>query len=77
MKDFVRQLSNKFKSIYLIWIIFNFLLLMLGSGISRHIDDFYPFDGFHVWFYDYSEFLVYTITPILLYYSFWLWGKEK
>jgi len=86
MKEFIQQLSNKFKSAYLIWIIFNFTLLMLGGGIFstyngggifRYYNDFFPFGSrFRLYNYDYTEFLVYTIVPIFIYYTRWLWLKK-
>ncbi len=83
MKEFINQLSNKFKSAYLIWIIFNFILMMLGGGFfSSHIflrydSDFFPFSKhFFLSNYDYTEFLIYTTSPILLYYAYHLWFKK-
>ena len=69
MKNFIKQLSNKFKSIYLIWILFNFVLLMLGGGffnshpyggILRFNNNFFPFGRYsELNNYDYTEFLIY------------------
>jgi hypothetical protein len=85
MTEFLNQLSNRFKAVYLFWIIFNFFVfLILGKGITEGkyflIRDsyFFPFD-FHFFdfnSYDYTEFLVYTLVPIFLYYIHWFWNKK-
>ena len=84
MKDFLTHLSNRFKSIYLLWVVFNFILLMLTGGILnnsrfyggilRFNSDFFPFGDFSC--YDYTEFLIYSIVPFLIYYSSWLWHEK-
>ena len=48
------------------------------SGIIINYDSgFFPFGSIFFDFtnYDYTEFLVYTIIPVLLYYSYWLRSK--
>lgn len=72
----------------LVWVIVNFILLMLGGGILginlrgseslRYSSDFFPFGRFfRLSAYDYSEFLIYTVVPFFLYYSYWLWTKDR
>jgi hypothetical protein len=89
MRDFFNKLSNKFKSVYIIWILINFILLMLSGGIItsgfnapiviNQSFDFFPFGRSFIDIsdYDYTEFLVYTIVPFFLYYSYWLWNKKN
>ena len=52
------------------------------GGFLRYNSDFFPFCRFfdlsnYLSTYDYTEFLVYTIVPILVYYSYWLWFKKQ
>lgn len=61
-------MNNKEISSYLIWVAAN-LLILLGFGRLKLQDsDFYPFSrGFeYIEDYDISEFLVYTIIPLLV-----------
>jgi len=85
MKEFINQLSNKFKARYLSWVIINFfVLLILGRGITAgeyfliRDSDFFPF-GYRFFdfdSYDYTEFLVYTVVPFFFFYVKWLWNKK-
>jgi len=63
------KLTNKEISSYLIWVAVNlFVLLVLGS-LEFGYGDFYPFgnNGFADFKdYDITEFLTYTIIPLLI-----------
>lgn len=77
MKLYFQSIPDKIKSIYILWISINFVLLMLEGGVLNYDSTFFPF-GFHFFdfdYYDYTEFIVYTVVPILLHYSYWLWSK--
>lgn len=52
--------------IYLIWFLLNMLLLNISGYNSRFDEYFFPFDG-DLSNYHQSEFIFYTITPILLF----------
>jgi len=70
MKIFFNWIPRKWKGIYLIWFTIHFILLLYSGNIFKHFNKrFFPFNGFWYWgdlVYDYSEFLVYTIVPILI-----------
>lgn len=92
MKEFIRQLSSKVKSIYLIWILIHLIFLFaLGNGLLHftytgifsfyYNEAFYPFAGLHnrvfdLDTYDYTEFIVYLVSPIIIFYAAYLWKKK-
>ena len=60
------KFSNKEKGNYLIWVTVNFVVLLALGNLSFGNGCFYPFCGLdYIESYDISEFLVYTIAPIL------------
>lgn len=71
MKSILSKVPRVILAIYLLWIILH-LYLFSSSDLFDHDRDFYPFDGFRTSDYDYTEFLVYLIVPILLYIAFYL-----
>jgi hypothetical protein len=87
MKEYFKQISNKTKSIYCVWCLLQLILLFVFSnglfmpyseGLTLISDDhFFPFSrrGFEV--YDYTEFIIYTISPILIGYSIYLWRHKR
>ena len=62
--------GNYIKFGYLLWVITQMVMLMIGGNIHyRYFGrGFFPWDGEH-WDYSYdlSEFLFYTIVPVLIY----------
>lgn len=61
------KITSKEISSYLIWIAVNLLLLLSLGTIKFSNGEFYPFEGFdEIKDYDISEFLVYTIIPLLI-----------
>lgn len=71
MKNFLNWIPWKWKGIYLIWFTIHFILILISGNAFEHDTDFIPFNVFWgyrdtVYGYDYSEFLVYTIAPILI-----------
>lgn len=61
------KFSNKEKGNYLIWVAVNFVFLLAFGSIVFGSGCFYPFCGFeYVYHYDISEFLAYTIAPLLI-----------
>lgn len=60
---------------YLTWVLIHFILLFTSKGENTHL--FYPFIGekyAYDWLdtYDYTEFVVYCITPIFIYFIYLL-----
>lgn len=61
------KLTNKEISSYLIWVAVNLLVLLALGRLEFGSHTFYPFGGFEeIKDYDISEFLAYTIIPLLL-----------
>lgn len=62
------KLTNKEISSYLIWVAVNLFVLLRLGRLALKDSDFYPFSrGFeYIEDYDISEFLIYTIIPLLL-----------
>lgn len=85
MKSFfhyLSELSNKLKSLYVLWFLINLIILLIsGNGLTRYDQDFYPFTSYRTWVfdpqnYDYSEFFIYTLTPIFIVLIVHLWRKK-
>lgn len=78
VKEFFQSFSAKVKAGYLLWILFHFILMMLGLAKRNYSfnGDFYPLNGFRLRTYDLSEFLIYTITPIVIYYVYTIFSDK-
>ena len=88
MKNFLASIPNRIKAIYIVWTFIHFILLLLSGNLNRmsfmFSSDFYPFGQmshrWRYWFqisdYDHSEFLIYVLTPIIIYYAIKLWNKK-
>jgi len=81
----MKQPSNKAKAIYLTWVLLHFGLWVLnGAKIkSSYVRGyFYPLTNhigghfFDTFYYDITEFLFYTIVPILIYYIITLFKSK-
>ena len=69
-KDFsVSKKAKKILAIYLSWIVLNFILLCFGN-INEFNTSFWPFNGKDIdgpyRGYDWFEFFVYTVGPIVI-----------
>ena len=61
------KFAKKQIGFYLGWITLNFLFLLIAGEQKFSTDYLYPFDGFkYTSDYDISDFLVYTVAPILI-----------
>ena len=73
------KLSKRTWGLYLIWVFFHFILLILpkqGSYYSKH--EFWPFsDGSYSEAYDASEFLIYSLLPLVIIYALKLINHDK
>lgn len=92
MKKFLASIPNRVKAIYLIWATLHFILYV-SSGNFLTFDSrkmawedvlqyIYPgsYDGtftFDIKYYDYSDFLLYLIIPILIYFIYYYWKKPN
>ena len=89
MRKFFQSIPNKIKAIYLIWFLIHFILYLIsGNGFTHYNSVFFPlkesYDGFFGYpssyfdlsNYDYSEFLVYILSPIFIYAIIYLWRKK-
>lgn len=71
------KLTNKEMRSYLIWVAVNLLVLLALGTLEFGYRDFYPFGGFeYIDEYDISEFLAYTIVPLLIILAI-KFGKEN
>lgn len=73
------KLTNKEISSYLIWVAINLLVLLALGSLKLGYGDFYPFGrgGFEdIYDYDISEFLAYTVVPLLIILAI-KFGKEE
>jgi hypothetical protein len=84
MKDFYNSFSNRAKAIYYVWVFLNFVLLLLSGNLSRSDSfdsSFFPFDygrlKFNIEVYDYSEFILYSISLIFIIIIIRLWKKDR
>lgn len=60
------DISNKQVGVYLIWV-FIHLLFWLFNGDYDSGDRFWPFAKDDLRYYDFTEFFVYTVTPIVFF----------
>ncbi len=88
MKTFLATIPNRHKAIYLGWFFLHLILyissgnfLIFGHRVSEAMDYIYPSSWrgfrFNVESYDYSDFILYLVAPILLYYIITLWKKKN
>ncbi|MBM4172361.1 MAG: hypothetical protein FJ214_10870 [Ignavibacteria bacterium] len=81
MKRFFNSLSNKVKAIYILWFFIHFLLWMYsGFEIQKRYYELSNYKSFfplgNISRYDISEFLLYTITPLVLTLVIYLFRKK-
>lgn len=67
-KTFGSNISKKTIGYYLIWVLAHFVILLV-NGDFKYDEDFWPITDFDIYFYDFSEFIIYTIVPLLLIYA--------
>ena len=81
-----QQIKDRLKAIYIFWALLHFTLWVLnGSEVESRIkrSEFYPFTQYETgqyfvfFFYDITEFLLYSTAPILIYYAISFWNKPK
>jgi len=83
--DTLKKSPSRYKAIYLLWATFHLILFVTsGNFITYHRSffdfrmEFFPFEGgFSFEHYDLSEFIVYLVLPISLYYFIILWRKKE
>jgi hypothetical protein len=80
----MKKPSNQAKAIYLTWVLIHFgLWVSNGAKSNDYVRGyFYPFTNrvsnhfFKTYYYDITEFLFYTIVPILIYYIITLFKSK-
>lgn len=82
------RVPNKAKALYIVWFFIHFILLLIsGNGFSEFDDQFYPIkEGYNgieyvIYYfdqktYDYSEFLIYILSPVFISVIIYLWRKK-
>ena len=79
-------MESKFKKIvnenkgfvvfYLIWFLLHLIFLSVGGNYVDAPIRFWPFEGSHLDYYDFSEFALYIIAPVVILGIWKLIGKD-
>jgi len=93
MKNFIYSIPDKTKAVYLFWILIHFVLWLLNGmhftiydrgEIDSNLKPLFPFNNdydnrrlFSLDSYDLTDLLVYSITPVVLYYIVHLYKKKQ
>lgn len=81
MLNVLSNVSYKLKAIYLLWFLANLILLLMNNSIQDIFfggnNIFIPIEDYELEYYDMSEFLAYTITPVIIYASVKLFFKKN
>lgn len=74
MKKFFASIPNRWKALYLVWVFIHFILFLTGSHFN-YDETFSPLAynygfmiGFRVDLYNFSEFFIYVLSPMVIYY---------
>jgi len=65
-KEFIEN-NKVFIGIYLIWFLLHIIFLLTSPVRSYSRSEFWPFGDGDMKYYDITEFLLYTIAPIIIY----------
>jgi hypothetical protein len=92
IKDLFTSIPNNIKAKYSLWTFLHLILLMASGNLINYNNYFYPIDAanwydwyfvskkwvlkFNIQVYDYSEFLIYVISPIILYVAIRFWKSR-
>ena len=68
--------KRKFIAVYIIWIFINLIILIISDWKTYK---FWPFSGSYELMecYDFSEFFVYTIGPLLIFYTYNIFSNKE
>ena len=92
MRKFLNWIPNKIKGIYIVWFLINFVGLVLTRESFSYKEALFPFNprsSYSDWgytvrnvsntfsSYDYSEFIIYTVVPILITLAVYFFIKDK
>lgn len=74
----MKPLTKRLLAVYILWVMLHFIFLVAGDNffgytdINRYLgitrDDFWPFDA-NMHDYDITEFFVYSLLPVSLYWA--------
>ena len=70
------NISKKTIGYYLIWIVAHFIILLV-NGDFEYDEDFWPITDLDIYYYDFSEFLIYTIVPLLFLFAINLFKNDE
>ncbi len=59
------NISNKLIGFYLLWVLIHFIILLINGQFETN-GDFWPITDSRIYKYDISEFLIFTIVPLML-----------
>jgi uncharacterized BrkB/YihY/UPF0761 family membrane protein len=65
-KEFIEN-NKVFTVIYLIWMLLHLIFLLTSPSYGPSQQEFWPFGDNRMKYYDYTEFLLYSIAPVILY----------
>ena len=84
MKKILRKILYSLIGLYLLWIGLHFTLLMLLENTFQYKSGFWPFvcvayysSDKPIYSYDYTEFIFYTILPVIIYIAIYYFKKNK
>jgi len=75
-------MKNKLKAVYILWISINLVFLLTSSNfldegkLFTYNDYIYITDGLKHYYYDLSEFVIFTVLPLSIFFSIKLWSKK-
>jgi len=72
----LQNISSKLKAIYLSWIFLHFILFLTAGNMLNIDNRFFPY-RWRLRYYDITEFLLYTLSPIFIYYIVSFWNERK
>jgi hypothetical protein len=66
MNTFVKK-NRVIVSVLLLWLFYNMICLIFSEPVSNSKSEFYPFTKYAISkTYDYTEFIIYGFSPIIL-----------
>ncbi len=84
MKDMLRKIIHSLMGLYLLWVATHLTLLISLGKTFQYKREFWPFvcvayysSDKPIYSYDYTEFLIYTILPVIIYIAIHNFKKNK
>ena len=68
--------NRAFVLFYLVWFLVQMTIMFINWG-EGNVKEFWPFENFDLRVYDYTEFVFYMITPVIIFFIWKLIGKGE